>query len=782
MDRLQIPNSLISPGLTTPTQRRSPRDLLSPTGAMAAAEEQLDNNKRRMKFPWQRLFLASVVFLGLVAWTNKHLVWKRHDQPEMQDEDGAAIEYDEQFVAAEMAAIQAGQARKRHDQPEMQDEDGVATEVDQQFVEAALAAMQAGQPIKRQSEEHLNERRYIDGVPADMYRQTNPHPSSRQAQQAQQVSDAQINKRDQIPLQRPPKVLDDFVDAHLWVPDESKLSVAEKEQIRVAAQQAANTRRDALQAAAGGFTAADVDELEHDAKAWWAQTHLSPEAVQRDLNANAEPGVAWQAAEPALPAEQGDRVEQLDQVEKRTDEKDTAYIASRVKAFGLQLQQGVAWEKQITQDGPSAAADAGGAAPIARWTCISSPADNNSRIKVGYVGTSNNLQCQGPNNAGCYWYPATDVACVNAPWGSTAPISLVVETGFKCTQYATGWCSTARQALPGQNQLPATPNWKCVLSVADGNSYVQIGYVIVNGAYTSDYQLQCQGPSGTQCSWFWDAGCAQPKSPGPVAGQGVRCLYYGGGWCQAGRAVLPANPAPPAPAPPVNTRPRRNGADWTCIQNGNLAEWMFVSYVSYDFNRIQCRGAKYDMCTRFTDSKCTQKYPDSWDIDWYWEAGIFCDTKGTAGPGWCQNARRQLPAPYYYPTGAVQGAIGPGVVGYFPNWNAWAMATYDFTSIGYVCYAFVQAAPSGDLVPGETIADGGMMYQLNVQAKAKYPGLKTFASFGGGGQSGWFPALSASEAARKNFAAKVAAFLIANRFDGVDLDWECTSPLFLSRC
>jgi hypothetical protein len=759
MDRLKIPNNLVSPGLTTPSQRRSPRDLLSPTGQMAAAEEQLESSpKRRMKFPWKGL-LVGLVFVGLVAYTNKVGVGRRHDQPEMQEEDDLAMQFDQKFVAAEMAGLPS----KRHDQPDMKEEDDVAIQVDQQFVEAAMAAIQAGVPIKRDA---LKERRYVDGVPADLYQETNPHPSSRQAEQLSHIRDKQ--KRDQLPLQRPPKVLDDFVDSHLWVPDASKLSEAEKDQIRYAAGQAAKTRRAALEEASGAH-AASVDELEQDSRAWWSRVELSPDKASQSIEAVGlnDINAAIQSAKSA-----GQSATQAAGEKRAQGDKDTSYIQSRAKAFELQLQQGVAWEKEITtQSKPGAAADPSAAA-VSRWTCIVSPSDNGARIKVGYVGTTSNLQCQGPNDQGCFWYPATDTNCVNAPWGRTAPVPLTTETGLKCTQYAAGWCGSARQALPGQTVTPASPNWKCVLSVADGGSYVSAGYVITNGAYTPDYQLQCQGPTATTCTWYWDATCSQPKSPIPVPGMGNKCLYYGGGWCQAARAVLPVNPTAPPP-PPVNTRPRRNGADWMCIQNGTAAEWMFVSYISYDFGRIQCRGANYNSCTRFMDNKCSQKFADSWEVDWYWEAGVFCDVKSTGGPGWCQNGRRLLPAPYYYPTGAVPGGVGPGIVGYFPNWNAWAIPGYDFTSIAYVCYAFVQATPSGDLVPGETLADQGMMWQLNVQAKTRHPGLKTFVSFGGGGQSAWFAGLARSDAARKNFAAKVAQFITVNKFDGVDLDWEC---------
>ena len=108
------------------------------------------------------------------------------------------------------------------------------------------------------------------------------------------------------------------------------------------------------------------------------------------------------------------------------------------------------------------------------------------------------------------------------------------------------------------------------------------------------------------------------------------------------------------------------------------------------------------------------------------------------------------------------------VLAYYTSWSkpAYSAADIPYNKLTHICHAFLLPAADGSLpVPGGFLEAG-----LIPQAHAT--GVKVLVSVGGATGSANFSAIVASPAAQANFVAQVKAFLLANSYDGVDLDWE----------
>lgn len=74
--------------------------------------------------------------------------------------------------------------------------------------------------------------------------------------------------------------------------------------------------------------------------------------------------------------------------------------------------------------------------------------------------------------------------------------------------------------------------------------------------------------------------------------------------------------------------------------------------------------------------------------------------------------------------------------------------------------------------PGDAPVCAGHFYEDGLISQAHGAGVEVYPSIGGWTLSDPFPALAASDAARKTFAANCVALIEEYDFDGIDIDWE----------
>jgi len=111
------------------------------------------------------------------------------------------------------------------------------------------------------------------------------------------------------------------------------------------------------------------------------------------------------------------------------------------------------------------------------------------------------------------------------------------------------------------------------------------------------------------------------------------------------------------------------------------------------------------------------------------------------------------------------------VMGYYP---AWKKAEFGHTKIKFeylthIAHAFTKPDAAGNLV-----VDPDYRYPELV-AEAHRRGVKVIMSIGGWGNCEGFPGMAALPVTRAKFIGQVLDFLKANRYDGVDIDWEFVS-------
>ena len=117
------------------------------------------------------------------------------------------------------------------------------------------------------------------------------------------------------------------------------------------------------------------------------------------------------------------------------------------------------------------------------------------------------------------------------------------------------------------------------------------------------------------------------------------------------------------------------------------------------------------------------------------------------------------------------GQVKKIVMGYYPAWKKadFAPTKLRFEYLTHIAHAFTKPDPAGSLV-----VEGDFLYPELVSEAHRW-GVKVLLSIGGWGNCEGFPGMAALPATRAKFIGQVLDFIAANRYDGVDIDWEFVS-------
>lgn len=113
-------------------------------------------------------------------------------------------------------------------------------------------------------------------------------------------------------------------------------------------------------------------------------------------------------------------------------------------------------------------------------------------------------------------------------------------------------------------------------------------------------------------------------------------------------------------------------------------------------------------------------------------------------------------------------AAEPVVLGYYADWTQWTLApsAIPFENVTHLAHAFIWPDTAGNL------QYESYFLPSNPSVAAHAAGVKVLVAIGGYTRSTAFPTVAASATARANFIQNVTQFVLANGYDGVDLDWE----------
>jgi chitinase len=151
-----------------------------------------------------------------------------------------------------------------------------------------------------------------------------------------------------------------------------------------------------------------------------------------------------------------------------------------------------------------------------------------------------------------------------------------------------------------------------------------------------------------------------------------------------------------------------------------------------------------------------------------------------------------LPVGAYLVTPRVSLAQDAGggstrLLGYYPEWSKYNNPPYVYSAdqipynqLTHISHAFVLLTSKAD---GTLKVPHGYLEPALI-SKAHAAGVKVLVSIGGGDgiQGPRFNKMARSEASRQAFVKNVHAFLDANGYDGVDIDWEIPNAQDMSDC
>ncbi len=122
-------------------------------------------------------------------------------------------------------------------------------------------------------------------------------------------------------------------------------------------------------------------------------------------------------------------------------------------------------------------------------------------------------------------------------------------------------------------------------------------------------------------------------------------------------------------------------------------------------------------------------------------------------------------------TETPSGAFTPRLIAYYYGIDHSHTVADIPDGLSVVIYAFIKVNPDGECVSINPATDAAN-FPLLQALKQHAPGLKTVVSVGGYAESANFSDATASDSTRVHFAQTCAAFMAANGFDGIDIDWE----------
>ncbi len=113
------------------------------------------------------------------------------------------------------------------------------------------------------------------------------------------------------------------------------------------------------------------------------------------------------------------------------------------------------------------------------------------------------------------------------------------------------------------------------------------------------------------------------------------------------------------------------------------------------------------------------------------------------------------------------------VAGYLPSWKSSVMPplALHLKDLTHVIHAFASPNANGTISVPSNIPDPALIGAVHAGGK------KILLSFGGGGNNAGFDVVIADPRLRALFVQNTVAFITANRYDGVDIDYEPAGPL-----
>ncbi len=115
----------------------------------------------------------------------------------------------------------------------------------------------------------------------------------------------------------------------------------------------------------------------------------------------------------------------------------------------------------------------------------------------------------------------------------------------------------------------------------------------------------------------------------------------------------------------------------------------------------------------------------------------------------------------------ARAASAKRLLAYYAYWNeSYRADQIPYSKLSHIAHAFVTPEADGTLTAPEGYLESALL------TNAHNAGVKVLASVGGASESANFPTIAASAELRTAFANNIEAFLRANEYDGVDIDWE----------
>jgi chitinase len=108
------------------------------------------------------------------------------------------------------------------------------------------------------------------------------------------------------------------------------------------------------------------------------------------------------------------------------------------------------------------------------------------------------------------------------------------------------------------------------------------------------------------------------------------------------------------------------------------------------------------------------------------------------------------------------------VIGYYPVWKRAILPPQDvkYPYVTHILHAFSWPLANGAIASYDSAVDTAL---INTTHRA---GRKILLSFGGAGESGNFPAVTADSLLRKTFIRNIVTLMQTYQYDGADIDWE----------